>query len=238
MKHGFFSENPRPRLVENTFKEILEARDPHFNNVDFLIVGDEGHDVSTFTDRSNASRAIVPYGSPDNNGAFFASGNGSYFLDGDEGLSVAQGTAWDVGNNPFTFEGRHFIKHNAGNSGTFVTFAPSSGEPNTFHIEAKRLGGIEFGWNGVQEVIAFYPFDKWFHWAVTGDGNLVRLWLDGQIYFETPQIAVSFPDQFVIFGIDDSRTPYGASWIDFERVTLNVCRYKIPFTPPISIPTR
>lgn len=216
--------------------------DPHFANVELLLKASEGHDSGTFTDLSNSSRTITPVNSVDVNQSFTDSGDvgqGSYYFDGNEGLSVAQGTDWDFGLGSFTIEAKHYLLHDPNVSYTLCTFAPSSGEPNTFHIECKRLGGIELGLNGVQYKIAYFPFFKWFHWALTGDGSNISLWLDGTLAFQIAQFSVSFPDGVALWGCNNTTSPDtgAASWMDYARVTNGINRYSSPFTPPKNLPT-
>lgn len=77
-------------------------------------------------------------------------------------------------------------------------------------------------------------YDRWYHWAMTREGSVMRFWFDGRLAYTADGGVLDFLSSYLLV-VGSADSPSNAvgfpGWIDAVRVTRGWARYTMPFTP-------
>ena len=89
-------------------------------------------------------------------------------------------------------------------------------------------------WTKAAPPIGTVTQDAWHHLAVTRDGDLFRLFIDGVLYSSATLTDYNITADTITIGANSADSEAFSGYIDDLRVTKGVCRYATNFTPPSS----
>jgi len=237
-----------------TVSTFIEANssDPFFTNVSLLMKADGEDNSTAFIDNSNNNLAITPYGNTKISTTQSKFGGSSISFDGTgDYLSSPASPQLDFGTGDFTIECWFYV---AGNSpldnmnrriAALTATYPSSGTITGMGLfimgDSTATGtGILFA-NYVSGTSWYFDYagavaqGVWHHVAVSRQGALMRLFLNGTIVASgnINNQSITNPNALTI-----GRTVYSGYTYDFNgyiddfRITKGVARYTENFTPP------
>ena len=228
------------------------SNDPNWNDVLFLY-GFNGADGQTSsTSEGPASIPLTFVGDAQLDTSQFRFATASLLLDGTDDHVYATSddpAAYVFEDRNFTIE--MFIRFVTNPGPANQVLASSDSPPALFWFMRLTTGNtleFQYSTNGVDMQVGVSAgwdpaAETWYHVAVTRDGNLMRMFVDG-VLLATNDIGAltSFNDadgiKSVLLGAKDSSVPeeFFNGWIDEFRLTLGVAagvaRYTATFTPP------
>ena len=237
--------------------EQATPTDPYFSNVSLLLKADGENNSTTITDSSANNFAITRYGNTVISTAQSKFGGSSAYFDGSgDYLQIANNAAFSFGTGDFTIESWVYIAGNsplsAGNLriatifSCFSTSTPSTGY-NFYILGNSSTTGTGIGFESYQSgnggginAPATVAQNQWHHIAVSRQGTLTRLFLNGALVGSVtlPNQTVSSAAPMLVGRTAASGYPYDLNgYIDDLRITSGVARYTENFTPPDSLPT-
>jgi hypothetical protein len=213
-------------------------RDPFYNNVSLLLLGNGTNNSTTFVDSGPANRTVtVSSGNPVITTAQFRYGNGS--ISGGA-IETPYNAAFDWGTGDFTIE--FWLRYSGTLASDFRFCFGKTG--NVFAFGSRISSGRRIGVlleNVAWEVeLSWTPVgaDTWAHIALTRQGTTMRVFQNG--------VALGSASNSRNWNINNN--PFviqantviasGGAWIDDFRVTKGVARYTANFTAPTAeLPT-
>ena len=209
----------------------VSTTNPYAINLVFALDGNEGHHdgINTYPDKVATGHTITELGSPNSTQGFFFTGTGSYFLDGDEGIRVDQGTAWNFGLNSFTFEVIFWGSFQEDRSCVIFTLAPTGNYTGSINLWLDRFGGVELGLNGNFYNIPVNTINQWCHVAFCGDGTDIKVFINGKLSHTESQFSINLSDGYASIGCMPDRTYGLRGFLDLFAVS-NISRYIGDFT--------
>lgn len=212
-----------------------EPVDLHFANVMLLLGFDTDFSDESWMGQSVAPTNVSRVSSVTNFGGTHAletaqSSNNS-------GLNFLSNflTDMEFGTDDFTIEMWVFptVSVSSGNQHLLTNWRPS--QTSGFYLDRTSADVLRFGFGPTQIFgTTVISNGAWAHIAVTRQGNIVRIWVDGQIDAEgTFTAAVGAALEDMTLGWDGiSGDGRWRGLIDEVRVTRGVCRYTAPFAVP------
>jgi hypothetical protein len=214
-------------------------RDPFYNNVSLLLLGNGADGSTTFVDSGPANRTVtVSSGSPVITTAQFRYGNGS--ISGGR-VETPYNAAFDWGAGDFTIE--FWFRYSGtltsefrfcnGKTGSVFSFGSRIFSGN--RIIGVLLEGVawevEFNWTPVGA-------NTWAHIALTRQGTTMRIFQNGTSLGSASNSRSWTVNSSPFLIQPDTFIASGGAWFDDFRVTKGVARYTANFTAPTAeLPT-
>lgn len=228
-----------PGITASRPKEVIvEAGDPHWNNVSLLMSFDE--DTGLLTDKTGKH---VPYwrGPVGTSGGAFVDSDSYWPGYGDKNyLIVPNHEDFLFGSEPFTVEFWCWSPTSGSLGGLICLYRRSDNQRSWAITTSGTVPVVYLSENGTAadfDVVASSGLTRntWHHIALCRDeGGLVRLYLDGAVVLEQnfPAALNDSLADLVIRNYDSEGGTYSSAYLDELRITKGVCRYAAPFTRP------
>jgi hypothetical protein len=208
--------------------------DPYRSNVSLLLHGDGANGNTTITDNSPTPKTVTAVGNAQISTAQSKFGGASIAFDGTgDSVLCPANSAFDFGTDNLTIEafiyptatGTRNLWSQRSTTSNGISFRFANGKLNFFYdnVGSGNLNGA-----------TTLDLNSWSHVALTREGNVFKLWLNGTLDGTsgtitaavtsniTPRIGANAADNLEAF----------SGYIDEFRVTKGVARYTSTFTPP------
>lgn len=232
------------------------ACDPDFSDVVLLLHCDGTNGSTLFPDSSNAANTVTAINTTVSTAAPMFGTGAALFTGSSSELTapVVSAGPLDPGSSDFTYEGWFYLNaYGGGGGGAFFgtlmdfTFGGTAG----FRIYVNGFGPVTlqaqfFAPIAGLSVILSNPttvaLGTWHHFALTRQGQLFSVWLDGATGSSATFTAVGATTLGTFSGTAYFGASYNSSvqntWLDGQldeiRITIGLARYTAPFTPPTS----
>lgn len=150
-------------------------------------------------------------------------------------------SAWDFGNQDFTLEVFLYLTKPLANLESLMGIYSGGNNNSTFIWAYTSAVGLLFDFRAGNTYIAgpryhgAIPVDEWVHLAVTREGSVFRMFLDGVLVAASTSTAtLNYPGTPLKIGggVNDNVYTSFQGRMDELRVTLGIARYTENFTPP------
>jgi hypothetical protein len=218
-------------------KDGVAATDTNIRDVSLLLHGNGTNGSTTITDSSLTPKTVTANGNAQISTVQSKFGGASIAFDGTgDYLTIPNGSDFSFGADELTIE--CFVFCNTV-TGTFNIYSQRAAGTNgiTWRI---GNGTLQFfydnaGSGSINTSGGSVTINTWHHLALTRQGNVFKLWINGSLGATSIAITASVTSSQapVIGGIGSNPTSENFNgYIDELRITKNVCRYTANFTPP------
>jgi hypothetical protein len=212
----------------------LAEGDPSFSNVSLLLHGDGTNGSTTIIDSSPTPKTVTANGNAQISTAESKFGGASIAFDGiGDWINFTVNSAFDFDTVNLTIEsfiyptstGTRNLWSQRSSTSNGISFRFSSGKLNFFYDNA---GSGNF--SGATTL----NLNVWSHVALTREGNLFKLWLNGILDGTSGTITASVTSNLaprIGAGAQDGQEGF-IGYMDDFRITKGIARYTANFTPP------
>lgn len=213
------------------------------SNAVFLFTADGLQDETTFTDISSVGSSVTGYGAAKIDTAQSISNGASLYLDGSSNtrLDVPYSTAIDFEGGPFTVEGFGRLGPTAAGTLIVIDFRGGSTSSNAWNVAIDLVNNYmkmydaasSTTYTGTPGVVP--ALETWFHWAVSGDSNGFKLFLDGVAVIDEAQVLNGPDNSFGFYiGANNVIGNRFRGWMD-DIAIVKEKLYTANFVPPAQI---
>lgn len=223
--------------------------DPYYANVSLLLPMNGANNGTTFTDRSPTPKTITRTNAVTSTAQSKYYGSSGYFDGANDYLTIGSTSVADFGTNPFTIE---FWCNIASTSTVSWPFTLASSRYNSGYGFYMVVKGSGTGWGGpgylgfsastlvtnggVADSTSVVRGAGWKHVAVTRDGAVTRLFIDGvkEVTHTAAGTAnyTSTVNPLVMADIASPSNTNEKGYLQDLRITKGIARYTDTFTPP------
>ena len=209
--------------------------DPFRSNVSLLLHGNGTNGSTTFTDNSPTPKTVTAVGNAQISTAQSKFGGSSIAFDGTgDSILCTVNSAFDFDTANLTIEtfvypasitGARNLWSQRSSTSNGISFRLSSGKLNFFYT---NTGTGDF--SGATTL----TLNSWSHVALTREGNVFKVWLNGVLDGTSGTITASVTSNVaprIGAGAQDNLESL-SGYIDDLRITKGVARYTANFTPP------
>ena len=217
-----------PELIIPTY-----TYDSHYANVSLLLNGNGANGTVIFTDSSATPKTVTPYGNAQISTTQSKYDGASMYFDGSgDYLLIPNSADLSFGVGDFTIEAYVNV---ADLSGYKVVFGGSVPGEVSFYIANNQLELGNWGIAGIAgSGYNFITANAWHHIAVSRNGDIIRLFIDGSNVAEvTFTQSVNYSGELCV-GADTARASLMNGYIDDLRITKGIGRYSSNFIPYMS----
>ena len=232
-------------MLLNPFRFSSAGEDPYFSQVALLLHCDGSDGAQVFKDSSSHNHAVAARGTAVTSVVNPKFGSACAVVDANYAsyLEVANGAAFDFANSDFTIECYLQITATIGAAGGVVLgrwgTGPSTNTDWVLYVTTSRRLAFYVGTDtGVSipaaESTVITNDGVWRHVAVTREGDIYRLFIDGAIAGSMTRSGAvpNSVSQSIRTNILSNSGAYMGAKYDEIRVTNGVARYTKNFTPP------
>jgi hypothetical protein len=212
--------------------------DPNFANVSLLLHGDGTNGSTTIIDSSPSPKTVTAVGNAQISTAQSRFGGASITFNGStDYLLLSSSSDFKFLASDFTIEAWIRASNVSGIHTIYSARESTGGSGVTFRISSGKLQFFYGAGLGLFTAATNISTNTWHHVALTREGNLFKLWLNGGLDGTSGAItaSVSNNDLAPSIGAWAYRSPQDEFFnghIDDLRITKGVARYTANFTPP------
>lgn len=207
--------------------------DPNFANVSLLLKMTGNNDESIFPDSSSNNVVVAPMNGVITSTAQykFASGSSAFFDGSNDYIVVPASSRIAFGTGNLTIEAWIRPTTTFGNLGHIWSQRGTGGI--TWRITT--AGRLEFYYNegfGSFTSSTQMSFNTWYHVALTREGTLFKMWMNGALVGTSSSISYSLNEGLANIGRTTQQGEYFTGYMNDLRVTKSIARYTSPFSVP------
>lgn len=210
-------------IVPGAALQIGGLADANFSSVPLLLSADGANNSTSFTDSSNAARAITANGNVKISTDQSKFGGSSIYCDGSSDFlsftAISIGTGDDCTLEAWIYPTSTADRGIFGHSSTAINMQPLT----------LLSGALQAFWDGTTLAGATVTANTWTHVAITRSGGILRLFQNGTL------TATSSSNTKAVALDRVGQTRFRGDfigWIDEARVTVGLARYTATFTAP------
>jgi hypothetical protein len=223
---------------------LPQRKDPYFKYVTCLLHFNGADGGNTFVDSTGLNTFDASSAITSANASVFGGTSGYFSINNTDRLTVSSyNPLHNVSGVPFTVE--FFILPTRFNGAVCRVLGMTSGSLGYSNTTGTHWGffmddvsfAASWGVGGTnQAIISSIELNKWSHVALTNDGRVMRLFIDGSLVGANESVITILSDPRLslnyLFTDGNSGTLGLAGYLDEFRITKGICRYVTNFTIP------
>ena len=222
--------------------------DPDLDKVKLLYTFNGNDGTTTFSDLSGLNTTTTPVGNARISVGAYKYGGSSLYLDGSSGLTVAGTASNNIGTQDFTIEfwfnkipgGTTYQRIvQFGNDSTAGSFSILINQGTASEVRPYVIGSPATTWLDIIPQNGVLNQSQWYHMAVTREGNLWTMWVDGRVWAKfTVPVGNALRDfniyqNPIYIGQNNAAAARFYGYLDDFRITIGKARYThTPVTTP------